>query len=51
MFKKDDSPQKLSELSEKEEKYLCGPDAGMVTITSPCKKTEMPSIPHSTPKQ
>ena len=51
MLKKDDSPLKLSELSEKEEKNPYGPDAGMVTITNVCKKTEKPSLLHSTLKQ
>ena len=51
MFKKDDSPQKQSVFLTKEGRFMCGPEDGMVIITSPCKKTEMPSLHDSTPKQ
>ena len=51
MFKKDDSPQKQSVFLTKEERFMCGPEDGMVTINSPFKKTGMPSLPQSTPEQ
>ena len=54
LSERDDSPLRLPTVPVKEEKYLCGPKAGIVTIINACENTltaENCSILNSTPKQ